>query len=100
MSVNRPNHGRQVNDTSRVMNENFNCNRAAEDLITKANNAATQEERTKLMTEAGKMVMEDYPIIPLLQYTTPRLVKTYVGGYFTENALDRIRSRDLYILKH
>ncbi len=46
------------------------------------------------------MIMEDYPIIPLLQYSLPRLVKPYVGGYSLENAQDRFRSKDLYIIKH
>jgi len=45
-------------------------------------------------------VMADYPIIPLLQYSLPRLVKSYVGGYSTENVMDRFRSKDLYIIKH
>ena len=46
------------------------------------------------------MVMDDYPMIPLLQYSLPRLVKSYVGGYSLKNALDRYRSKDLYIVKH
>ena len=46
------------------------------------------------------MIMDDYPIIPLLQYSMPRLVKSYVGGYSPENTMDRFRSKDLYIVKH
>jgi hypothetical protein len=34
-----------------------------------------------LLTQAAKMIMDDYPMMPLLQYTVPRLVKPYVGGY-------------------
>jgi oligopeptide transport system substrate-binding protein len=44
--------------------------------------------------------MDDYPIIPLLQYTLPRLVKSYVGGYDEGNPMDRFRSKDFYIIKH
>jgi oligopeptide transport system substrate-binding protein len=44
--------------------------------------------------------MEDYPMLPLLQYTLVRLVKSYVGGYSTKNPMDHYRSEDLYIIKH
>jgi oligopeptide transport system substrate-binding protein len=43
--------------------------------------------------------MDEYPIVPLLQYTRPRLVKAYVGGVMDTNSLDRYRSKDLYIIK-
>jgi oligopeptide transport system substrate-binding protein len=81
-------------------NDNFNCNRQAEDLINQGNNAKDPVQRKKLMTQAARMIMDDYPMIPLLQYTVPRLVKSYVGGYSLENSMDRFRSKDLYIIKH
>jgi oligopeptide transport system substrate-binding protein len=81
-------------------NNNFNCNRAAEDLINQGTAETDQAKRKALLTKASKMIMEDYPIIPLLQYSLPRLVKSYVGGYSLDNAQDRFRSKDLYIIKH
>lgn len=81
-------------------NNNFNCNRQAEELIVQGNNAKDPGQRKKFMTQATKLIMDDYPMVPLLQYTVPRLVKSYVGGYSLENALDRFRSKDLYIIKH
>lgn len=81
-------------------NNNFNCNRKAEDLITQGTDQTDQAKRKALLTQASKMIMEDYPIIPLLQYSLPRLVKSWVGGYSLENAQDRFRSKDLYIIKH
>ncbi|GAC1602992.1 MAG: peptide ABC transporter substrate-binding protein [Ramlibacter sp.] len=81
-------------------NNNFNCNRKAEDLITQGTAQTDQARRKALLTQAAAMIMEDYPIIPLLQYSLPRLVKSYVGGYSLENAQDRFRSKDLYIIKH
>lgn len=81
-------------------NDNGNCNPKAEELIKKGNQAKTPAERKQLLTQATKMIMDDYPIIPLLSYTTPRLVKPYVGGYNGKNALDRYRNKDLYIIKH
>ena len=81
-------------------NNNFNCNRQAEDLINQGVNSVDPAKRKALLTQASKMIMEDYPIIPLLQYSLPRLVKPYVGGYSLLNAQDRFRSKDLYIIKH
>jgi len=81
-------------------NNNFNCNRKAEALIDQGTSQTDPVERKALLTQASSMIMEDYPIIPLLQYSLPRLVKPYVGGYSLENAQDRFRSKDLYIIKH
>ena len=81
-------------------NDNRNCNRAAEALIEQGSQSTDVAKRKKLLTQASKMIMDDYPMLPLLQYSTPRLVKAYVGGYSLLNALDRFRSKDLYIIKH
>jgi oligopeptide transport system substrate-binding protein len=81
-------------------NNNFNCNRKAEDLITQAEQSDESGKRKQLLTQAAKMIMDDYPIIPLVQYSLPRLVKSYVGGYSLQNTQDRFRSKDLYIIKH
>jgi oligopeptide transport system substrate-binding protein len=81
-------------------NNNFNCNRAAEAVINQGTQSTDLAKRQALLTQASKTIMEDYPIIPLLQYSLPRLVKPYVGGYSLENAQDRFRSKDLYIIKH
>lgn len=81
-------------------NDNKNCNKKADELIHQANMSTDASKRKALMTEAAKLVMEDYPMIPLLQYTVPRLVKSYVGGYTLVNVMDRFRMKDLYIIKH
>lgn len=81
-------------------NNNFNCNRKAEDVINQAEQSDDAGKRKALLTQATQMIMEDYPIIPLVQYSLPRLVKSYVGGYSLKNAQDRFRSKDLYIIKH
>ncbi|MDD2919190.1 peptide ABC transporter substrate-binding protein [Rhodoferax sp.] len=81
-------------------NNNFNCNRKAQELINQGSQSTDQAKRKTLLTQASKMIMDDYPIIPLLQYSSPRLVKSYVGGYSLLNAQDRFRSKDLYIIKH
>lgn len=81
-------------------NNNFNCNRKAEELINQAEQNDDAGKRKGLLSQATKMIMEDYPMIPLLQYSLPRLVKSYIGGYSLLNAQDRFRSKDLYIIKH
>ena len=81
-------------------NDSKSCNRKGEELIQEGNNAADPARRKALLTQAAKLIMDDYPIIPLLQYTMPRLVKSYVGGYFESNPIDRARSQDFYIIRH
>ena len=81
-------------------NNNFNCNRKAEALITQGTQLTDPVKRRALLTQATNMIMEDYPIIPLVQYSLPRLIKSYVGGYSTDNPMDHYRSKDFYIVKH
>jgi oligopeptide transport system substrate-binding protein len=66
----------------------------------KGNQNLDPAKRKAILTEASKLVMEDYPLMPLWQSTVPRLVKSYVGGYTATNFLDRYRGKDLYIIKH
>ena len=81
-------------------NDNKNCNRKAEELITQGNQSSDPVKRKALLTEAARLVMEDYPMIPLLQYTLPRMLKPWVGGYDEANPMDRYRSKDFYIIQH
>ncbi len=76
------------------------CNRKAQALIDEGNKTQDQAKRKSLLNQATKLIMDEYPIVPLLQYTRPRLVKAYVGGLSKTNALDRYRSKDIYIIKH
>ena len=81
-------------------NTNFYCDRDAEALIQKGTQSADPVKRKALLTEASKKIMDGYPIIPLLQYSLPRLIKPYVGGYSELNPQDHYRSKDFYIIKH
>jgi oligopeptide transport system substrate-binding protein len=80
-------------------NDNGSCNPQADALMRQANALTDQAKRQQLQTQAAKLVMDDYPMLPLLQYTTVRLVKNYVGGYSLKNPMDRYRSKDIYIVK-
>jgi oligopeptide transport system substrate-binding protein len=81
-------------------NDNRNCNKKADELIAQGNLSTDPAKREALLTQAAKLVMDDYPMIPLLQYTVPRLIKPWIGGYDDANGMDRYRSKDFYILKH
>ncbi|MFZ4623474.1 MAG: peptide ABC transporter substrate-binding protein [Rhodoferax sp.] len=81
-------------------NAQKNCNREAEKLIDQGNQSLDVAKRKALLTQAAKMIMDDYPMLPLLQYTQPRLVKAYVGGYTSTNSMDRYRGKEFYIIKH
>lgn len=76
------------------------CSRQADALADQANRQTDPAKRRDLLSQAADLAMQDYPLIPLLQISTARLVKPYVGGYSDANAMDRFRSKDLFILKH
>ena len=81
-------------------NTNFHCNREAETLIKKGTQSTDAAKRKEFLTQASKMILDDYPVIPLVQYSLPRLIKSYVGGYSELNPQDHYRSKDFYIIKH
>ena len=81
-------------------NTNFYCDRDAEAIIQKGMQSPDPAKRKELLTAASKKIMEGYPIIPLVQYSLPRLIKSYVGGYSELNPQDHYRSKDFYIIKH
>ena len=81
-------------------NDDRNCNKKADALIAQGNASTDPARREALLTQAAKLVMDDYPMIPLLQYSVPRLIKPWIGGYDDANGTDRYRSKDFYVLKH
>ena len=82
------------------VNDQRSCNRKADELIVQGNAATDPAKREALLTQAARLAMDDYPIIPLLQYSVPRLIKPWVGGYDEANGMDRYRSKDFWIIKH
>ena len=81
-------------------NDNKSCNREGDDLIHQASALSDPVRRRALLTQAVRVEMEDYPMIPLLQMSLPRLVKPWVGGYDDANDQDAFRSKDFYIVRH
>ncbi|MGI4857812.1 MAG: peptide ABC transporter substrate-binding protein [Janthinobacterium lividum] len=81
-------------------NDSRGCDPKADALMLQASRSNDPALRQKLQTQAAQLAMANYPILPLLQYTAARLVRSYVGGYTNDNPLDRFRGKDLYIIKH
>ena len=81
-------------------NDNKSCSKAADELICQAGAQVDAARRRALLTQAVRLEMEDYPMIPLLQMSLPRLVKPWVGGYDDANDQDAFRSKDFYIVRH
>ena len=49
------------------------CNQKVNALITQGNMSVDQAKRKSLLTQAAKLAMDDYPMIPIFQYTWPRM---------------------------
>jgi oligopeptide transport system substrate-binding protein len=81
-------------------NDDKSCNPKADELIRQGTRTADPAKRKALLTEAARVAMDDYPLLPLLQYSTPRLVKPWIGGYFDDNDVDTFRSKEFYVIKH
>lgn len=54
--------------------------------------------RLRLMQEAERMLLEEWPIIPVYTYVTKRLVDRHVRGW-ENNVMDHHYSRYMYLLK-
>ena len=63
-------------------------------------NTTDPVKRKALLTQAVRVEMDDYPMIPLLQMSMPRLVKPWIGGYDDANDQDAFRSKDFYVIRH
>jgi oligopeptide transport system substrate-binding protein len=63
-------------------------------ILDEASNSADPEIRRGLLENAERVMLADYPAIPLYFYVSKRLVKPYVLGVKT-NPLDRISSKNL-----
>ncbi len=76
------------------------CKREVDALIAAGSQETDDAKRTALLTQADQTAMDDYPVVPLYQRVTARLVRWYVGGYTDLDPMDRLPSQDLYIIKH
>ncbi|MFA7486960.1 MAG: peptide ABC transporter substrate-binding protein [Lysobacteraceae bacterium] len=68
-------------------------------LLAQAAVTADPAQRMRVLEEAERTLLGDYPIAPIYTYVSKRVVKPYVRGW-QPNASDHHRSRHMYILKH
>ncbi len=67
--------------------------------LDEAAQAVDPETRRGLLQGAERLMLADYPLIPLYFFVSKRLVKPYVSGV-KPNALDRVGSKSLVVLPH
>jgi len=68
-------------------------------LLDEAAKTANPEARSSLLETAERVMLADYPAIPLYFFVSKRLVKPYVVGV-KPNPLDRVPTKALIILSH
>ncbi|MGL5948428.1 MAG: ABC transporter substrate-binding protein [Aeromonas sp.] len=74
-------------------------NPAYDKLMSESRDKVDTAARNETYAQAEAILAEDMPIAPIYQYVTPRMVKTYVGGY-PANPLDNLYSKDMFIIAH
>jgi oligopeptide transport system substrate-binding protein len=82
-----------ANDDSGYDNPQFNA------LVDEAERTADIQKRRELLESAERMMLKDYPVIPIYFYSSKRLFKPYVRGE-TPNPLNRLYSKHLTIETH
>ncbi|NIF32464.1 oligopeptide ABC transporter substrate-binding protein OppA [Enterobacter sp. Cy-643] len=85
--------------TGDSQNSSKYSNPAYDEIIAKASQATTLDERAKYYQQAEDILAKDVPTIPVYHYVKVQLVKPYVGGY-APNTLGKYLTQDLYIKKH
>jgi oligopeptide transport system substrate-binding protein len=81
------------NDDSGYDNPQFNA------LIEEAENTADTQKRREVLESAERVMLADYPVIPIYFYSSKRLFKPYVHGE-TPNPLNRLYSKYLQVEAH
>ena len=81
------------------VNDSGYSNPAYDALLEKSATESNANKRTALLRQAERMLLDDYPVIPIYYYMSKHLVKPYVGGY-QDNVMDHHYSKHLYIKAH
>lgn len=85
--------------TGDSQNSSKYSNPAYDEIIAKASQAGSVEERAKYYQQAEDILAKDVPTIPIYHYVKVQLVKPYVGGY-APSTLGKYLTQDMYIKKH
>ena len=78
------------------INDGGYANAQYDELLARSALEADMNKRKELLQQAERILLDDYPVIPIYYYMSKHLVKPRVGGY-EDNVLDRHYSKDMYI---
>jgi oligopeptide transport system substrate-binding protein len=81
------------NNDARYERQEFN------ELLDRAASTVDQSGRRHLLQDAEKMMLSDYPILPIYFFSSKRLIKPYLKGAKV-NPLNRLYSKHLGIEGH
>jgi oligopeptide transport system substrate-binding protein len=81
------------NNDARYERREFN------ELLDRAASTVDQSDRRHLLQDAEKMMLSDYPILPIYFFSSKRLIKPYLKGA-KMNPLNRLYSKHLVIEDH
>jgi oligopeptide transport system substrate-binding protein len=82
-----------------VSNDEGYANRTFDGVLDEASNTPDRQRRRMLLEAAERMVLADYPVVPLYFFVSKRLVKPFVHGV-RSNPLNHIRSKALTLEPH
>ena len=82
-----------ANNDSRYARKEF------DDLLDRAASTVEVSDRRQLLQEAEKLMLSDYPILPIYFFSSKRLIKPYVKGA-EANPLNRLYTKHLTIQEH
>lgn len=83
--------------SSHQMNDMGYSDATFDNLLQKATLETDTEERTRLMQQAEKMILDEQALIPVFSYVSKHLLKPHVGGY-VPNPEDKMYTKDLFLL--
>lgn len=81
-----------------VANESGYCDEQFDQLMVKASEASSQQQRYKLYAEAEALLGEAAPMIPLYHYNHTRLVRDTLKGFPENNPKGNIYAKDMYFI--
>jgi len=89
-------------DTMRAHSRNNDpgyLNPAFDALLDQAAASADADQRRATLEQSERLMLSDYPLVPLYYFVSKRLVKPYVQGVIV-NPMNHIRSQSLTVLTH
>jgi oligopeptide transport system substrate-binding protein len=81
------------------VNDSGYHNPAYDGLLEKSAKESNADKRREILQMAERLLLDDYPVIPIYYYMSKRLVKPHVGG-FVDNVMDHHYSKHMYKKVH